>query len=101
MFITLNFGLLYKVSTLPQLSGQHLDAQWQGVLQTPISIGNKMHDELYDGQGLDVTVEDAISAVGNHSQVRGVMHEYNIFGANPVGQLEAIVQSLLHCTSCH
>lgn len=54
-----------------------------------------MHDELFDGQGINVTVEDAISAVGNHCQVQGILQEFNIFGANPVDQLQTVIQTLL------
>ena len=84
-----------RKNTVPSLSGQNLDVQWQTALQTAIRIGNDMHDELFDGQGINVTVEDAISAVGNHCQVQGILQEFNIFGANPVDKLETVIQTLL------
>ena len=92
--VFLTFGMLYKLSNLP-LSGQNLSVEWQKNLVTAIRIGNDMHDELYDQQGVDVTVEDAITEVGQHCQVLGISQENDMFGADPLKQFETVVQSLL------
>ena len=95
VFIALHFGLLYQAYSFPRLSGQFLNEQWQTALQDAIRIGNDIHDELFDGQGIDVTAEEATSAVGEQCRACGVLQEYNIFRANPVDQLEDVTQSLL------
>ena len=56
--------MLHKFSKLPVLSGQNLTAHWQMALVTAIRMGNDMHDELYDAEGVEVAVDDAVSAVG-------------------------------------
>ena len=95
VFIALTFGMLHKFSKLPVLSGQNLTAHWQMALVTAIRMGNDMHDELYDAEGVDVAVDDAVSAVGQHCQVHDISQEYDIFGSNPQGQLETVVLSIL------
>ena len=95
VFIALTFGMLHKFSKLPVLSGQNLTAQWQMALVTAIRMGNDMHDELYDAEGVDVAVDDAVSVVGQHCQVHDISREYDIFGSNPQGQLETVVLSIL------
>jgi len=42
-----------------------------------------MHDELFGGEGIDVAVEDVITAPGEHCHVGGILHEYNLLGVNP------------------
>ena len=91
----LTFGMLHKFSKLPVLSGQNLTAQWQMALVTAIRMGNDMHDELYDAEGVDVAVDHAVSVVGQHCQVHDISREYDIFGSNPQGQLETVVLSIL------
>lgn len=49
-----------------------------------IRTGNDIHDELFGGEGINVAVDDAIDAAGDHCHVSGILHEYNVFGANPL-----------------
>ena len=95
VFIALTFGMLHKFSNLPVLSEENLTAHWQMALVTAIRMGNDMHDELYDAEGVDVSVDDAVSAVGQHCQVHNISREYDIFGSNPQGQLDTVVLSIL------
>ena len=66
VFIALTFGMLHKFSNLPVLSEENLTAHWQMALVTATRMGNDMHDELYDAEGVDVSVDDAVSAAGQH-----------------------------------
>ena len=61
----------------------------------PIRTGNSIHDELFDRQGVNVSPEDAIAAVGELCQVGGIAQEFDLFGAQPFHQLENIVHSVL------
>ena len=45
-----------------------------------------MHDELFDRKGDNVTLEDAIAAVGDLCQVCGIAQEFNVFRAHPLQQ---------------
>ena len=95
VFIALTFGMLHKFSNLPVLSEENLTAQWQMALVTAIRMGNDMHDELYDAEGVDVSVDDAVSAVGQHCQVHNISREHDILGSNPQGHLDTVVLSIL------
>lgn len=44
--------------------------------------GNDVHNELFGGEGINVAVDDTIDAAGDHCHVSGILHEYNVFGAN-------------------
>jgi len=54
-----------------------------------------MHDDLFDGGGIDVAVDDAIATVGDHCRVSGILQDYNVFGANPLDQFAAIIDLIL------
>jgi len=60
-----------------------LNRQWETAIAEAIRTGNGMHDELFGGEGIDVAVEDAITAPGEHSHVGDILHEYNLLGVNP------------------
>ena len=77
------------------MPGQQLDCQWLAALEEAIQMGIEMQDELYDQQGVNVTPEEAVDAVGSICQVRGITKEYNVFGANPVAQLENAVCKII------
>ena len=60
-----------------------------------IRTGNDIHDELFGGEGINVAVDDAIDAAGDHCHVRGTLHEYNVFGANPLDQFAAVIDLII------
>lgn len=82
-FIALFFGYIYHQSSLPTPPvGQPLNQQWEAAVTEAIRTGNDIHDELFGGEGINVAVDDAIDAAGDHCHVSGILHEYNVFGAN-------------------
>ena len=96
VFIAMNFGLLYKRCGLDTtLMGQSMNTQLQAVLEKAIRDGNQVHDELFDQEGVIVTVEEGIELAGDQCQVRQIYQEYNVFGTNPLNQLETVISSLL------
>ena len=43
---------------------------------------------------VNVTLEDALDAVGAICQICGVKQEFNVFGSSPLDQLENVVHSI-------
>ena len=58
--------------------------------------GNDIHDELFGGEGINVAVDDFIDAAGDDCHVCGIVHEYNVFGVNPLDQFAAVIDLILH-----
>ena len=89
VFIAFNFGLLYQQFSLDNtLVGQNLNSHWQTALEHDIRAGNDIHDQLFDLEGVNMSVEEGIELAGELCQVGQVLHECNVFGANPSDQLE-------------
>ena len=65
VFIALCFARIFQTAKLANLQGTQLSSQWQEALKEAIRMGNSMHDELYDRQGVNVTPGDALDAVGD------------------------------------
>ena len=99
-FNALFFGYIYHQSSLPTPPvGQPLSQQWEATVTEAIRTGNDIHDELFGGEGINVTVDDAIDAAGDHCPI---LHEYNVFGVNPLDQFAAIIDLILQQKqSCH
>ena len=76
------------------LVGQNLNIHWQSALEHAIKAGNDIHDQLFDAEGVNVSVEEGIELAGDLCQVGQVFHEYNVFGANPLGQLKTVIETL-------
>ena len=95
-FIALCFGSIYHQSSLPTPAvGQPLNRQWEAAVIEAIRTGNDFHDELFGGEGIDVAVEDAVSAIGDHCHISGIVQEYNVFGADPLNQFAAVINLIL------
>jgi len=102
-FIALFFGHIYYHSSLPTPPvGQPLTQQWEGAVTEAIRTGNDIHDELFGGEGINVAVDDAIDAAGDHCHICGILHEYNVFGVNLLYQFYAGIDLILQQKqSCH
>ena len=102
-FVALFFGYIYCHCCLPTPPvGQPLTQQWEAAVVEAIRTGNDIHDELFGGEGINVAVDDAIDAAGDHCHVCGILHEYNVFGANPQDQFAAVIDLILQQKqSCH
>ena len=95
IIIIIIIASLYRDYTLPIIKDNYLNTEWQEALKEAIRMGNSIQDELFDRQGVNVSPEDAIAAVGELCQVGGIAQEFNVFGARPLHQLENIVHSIL------
>ena len=70
VFITFNFGLLYKEFSLDNtLVGQSLDIYWQTSLEHAMRAGNEIHDHLFDADVANATVQESIWLAGDLCQV--------------------------------
>ena len=95
-FIALSFGSIYRQSSLSAPAvGQPLNGQWEAAVTEAIRTGNDIHDELFGGEGINVALDDAIAAAGDHCRVSGISHEYNVFGANPLDQFATVIDLIL------
>ena len=76
VFIAFNFGLLYKQFSLDNtLVGENLNSHWQTALEHAIRAGNDIHDQLFDFEGVNVSVEEGIELAGEVCQVGQVLRE--------------------------
>ena len=68
VFIAFNFGLLYQQYGLDNTMVRHtLDICWQAALEHAIRAGNAIHDQYFDQDGVNVTVQEGIDLAGNSS----------------------------------
>ena len=59
--------------------------------------GNEIHDELFEGEGVDVAVEDAVNMAGALCFVNSVGQGYDMFGHDCEDQLATVFEML--CTT--
>ena len=60
-FIALRFGSIYQQYNLN---------------------GNDLHDELFDGHGINIAMNDAIATVGGNCCVCGILRDHSVFGGS-------------------
>lgn len=77
--------MLYKKFDLA--TGDLLPESWKQALQQAMIKGNQIHDDLFDHDATNVTVEDAESLAGEECGVRTLGQQIDILGINPVNQL--------------
>lgn len=56
--------------------------------------GNHIHDELFEGEGVDVAVEDAVNMAGTQCYVRSARKSYDLFGQDCEDQLGEVFEML-------
>ena len=96
--LLLRFALVPFIASpvyLRQLLDKPLNRQWEAAVIEAIRTGNDFHYELFGGEGIDVAVEDAVSAIGDHCHISGIVEEYNVFGADPLNQFAAVINLIL------
>ena len=102
-FIALYFGHLLLHDKLPKPVGNNLAMEWKCALYKAMKKGNEIHDELFEGEGIDVSAEDAVSMAGTQCCANSVGQGYDLIGHDCEDQLAGVFQML--CTSqqtrCH
>ena len=91
VFIALCMGKMFFEQHLSWPSGNCLPHSWQRSLREAMIKGNRIHDDLFDHDAINVTVEDAVSMAGEECGVRRLGPQLDIFGINPVNQLANIL----------
>ena len=92
-FIALLMGKQWMEGHLLWPTGDILAESWRKSLFEAMIKGNKIHDDLFDRQAVDLDVEDAVALADNECGVQGVGQQMDIFGINPVHQLaNALIQ---------
>ena len=69
----------------------------KSALYTAMKRGNEIHDELFEGEGVDVAVEDAVNMAGALCFVNSVGQGYDMFGHDCEDQLATVFEML--CTT--
>ena len=93
-FIALYFGHLYLRNNLPPPVHSSLSMEWKCALYKAIKKGNEIHDELFEGEGVDVSVEDAVDMAGTECFVQSIGQSFDVFGVDCVDQLAEVFQAL-------
>ena len=96
-FIALYFGKCLLHENLPTPCGNSLSMEWKSALYTAMKRGNEIHDELFEGEGVDVAVEDAVNIAGALCFVNSVGQGYDMFGHDCEDQLATVFEML--CTT--
>lgn len=93
-FIALYFGYLYLQDNLPPPNGNVLPMEWKHALYKAMKRGNEIHDELFEGEGVDVSVEDAVSMAGMECFVSSIDQSIDVFGQDCEDQLASVFHTL-------
>lgn len=107
VFIALYMGKLCVQKNLTWPTGNLCSESWQTSLKEAMIKGNLIHDDLFDQEGINVTVDDAVSMAGEECRVRAMGPQVAIFGLNPVDQLANFfnpggseLDTILFCHCC-
>lgn len=100
VFIALYMGKLCSQRNLPWPAGDSLPDSWQTSFREAMIKGNKIHDDLFDHDATNVTVEDAVSMAGEECGVESLGQQIDIFGTNPVNQLANVLVQEAQNLSC-
>ena len=93
-FIALYFGHLYLHNNLPLPVNSTLSMEWKCALYKAMKKGNEIHDELFEGEGVDVSVEDAVDMAGTECFVQSIGQSFDVFGMDCEDQLAEVFEAL-------
>jgi len=104
-FIALKFGHLYFVNGLQPPVNSLLQNNWKVLLIEAILNGNEIHDDIFEGDAVNIAVDEAIEIAGDEFCVDKIDCQYDIIGSNRVEQLKDVFKNLavakVHIQSCH
>ena len=73
VFIALYMGKLCFENNLAWPSGNLLPVSWKTSLREAMIRGNQIHDDLFDHEGINVTVDDAVAMAGEEHGVQRLL----------------------------
>ena len=85
-FISLYFGQVASKGLLPPRQGFVLDVCWKDVLREAIMRGNDLHDEMFDHEGVNLNVDEAVEMAGEDCGVLCLGQQNDLFGGNGVAK---------------
>lgn len=102
-FIALLFGHLYFSHGLQPPINSQLQNNWKVALIDAIISGNDIHDDIFEGDAINVSVDEAVQIAGEECCVDKICQQYDIIGSNRLGQLINVFKSLAvgQPHSCH
>ena len=93
-FIALYFGHLYLYNNLPPPLNGALSIEWKSAFYKAMVEGNKIHDELFEGEAVDVAVQEAVDMAGTECYVQSTGQSFDMFGLDCVDQLGSAFEML-------
>ena len=93
-FIALYIGHLYLHWKLPPPLHSVLSMEWKSALYKAMKKGNEIHDELCEGEGVDVAVEDAVKMAGTECFVQYIGQGLDLIGSDCEDQLAEVMEML-------
>lgn len=93
-FIALYMGCLMHTSNLVWPIDDNLPTEWKNAFRTAMIKGNGIHDDLFELSAINVDVDEAVTMAGDECRVGNVACQIDIYGNNPVGQLEDNIKKL-------
>ena len=76
-----------------------LQINWKVSLTEAILSGNEIHDDIFEGDAVNVAVDEAIEIAGDECFVNKIDHQYDIIGTNRVEQLKDVFKKTCWCQS--
>ena len=67
---------------------------WKFAFHEAIIKGNEIHDELFEGDASDVSVEDDVDMAGTECGVQSIGQNFDLLGFDCQNQLEEVFESL-------
>ena len=83
-FISLYFGQLASKGILPPRKGLALDVLWKDALREAMTRGNDLHDEIFDHEGVNLNVDEAVEMAGDDCGVLSLGRQTDLFGGTVV-----------------
>ena len=80
-FICLYFGQVASKGLLVPKQGLTLSNVWREVFEWAITSGNELHDELFDHEGINVNVDEAVEIAGEECGVAYLGQQKDFFGS--------------------
>ena len=68
--------------------------EWKSALYKAMKKGNEIHDELFEGEGVDVAVEDAVEMAGTECFVQYIGQGLDLIGSDCEDQLAEVMEML-------
>ena len=85
-FISLYFGQVASKGILPPRQGLALDVLWKDALREAMTRGNDLHDEMFDHEGINLNVDEAVEMAGDDCGILCLGQQKDLFGRTVVAK---------------